>query len=209
MKQRSPIAVFFLVFITLGIYGIIWQVKTKNEMKQIGADIPSAWLLVIPFVSYYWLWQYSEGVEKVSNGETSAVMSFVLLFLLGGIGMAILQNEFNKLSGQAQPAFAPAPVGVGGPAAPIGPTPVAPIAAAPVDNLGTFAPATPSVPAPAQPITNPVPPVVAPAPGSDINPSSSTPQNGPTPPQPPVQPLVYGVLCYPFEALKRSTFISS
>jgi hypothetical protein len=110
MKQRSPIAVFFLTLITFGIYGLVWQVKTKNEMNALGADIPTAWLLIIPFVNYYWLWKYSQGVEKVTNGKLSGVLAFVLLFLVGVIGMAIIQNEFNTASPVAAgaPGFAPA-----------------------------------------------------------------------------------------------------
>jgi len=101
MKKRNPAAVFFLSLITLGIYGIVWSVKTKNEMNRIGATIPSAWLMIIPFVSIYWTWKYCEGVEKVTGNKLSQVMSFVLLFLLSIIGMAIVQSEFNKLSAVA------------------------------------------------------------------------------------------------------------
>lgn len=36
MKKRSPIAVLLLPFITLGIYSIVWQVKTKLEMNRSG-----------------------------------------------------------------------------------------------------------------------------------------------------------------------------
>lgn len=97
MKHRNPLAVFFLPLITLGIYGIVWFVKTKNEMNAQGSEIPTAWLIIIPFVNWWWLWKYSEGVDKVTKGELSTVISFILLFLLGSIGMAIIQNDFNKL----------------------------------------------------------------------------------------------------------------
>ena len=98
MKHRNPIAVFFLSLITFGIYALVWQVKTKGEMNKLGAKIPSAWLLIIPFVNIYWLWKYCEGIDKVTNSKLSGVMAFVLLFLLGSIGMAIIQNDFNLVS---------------------------------------------------------------------------------------------------------------
>lgn len=101
MKQRNPLAVFFLSIITLGIYGIVWYVKTKNEMNRLGAKIPTAWLIIIPLVSIYWMWKYSEGVGQVTKGEMSAPIAFILLFLLGNIGMAVIQIDFNKFSGQA------------------------------------------------------------------------------------------------------------
>ena len=107
MKQRSPIAVFFLSLITFGIYSIVWSVKTKNEMNKLGSEIPTAWLIIIPFVSLYWYWKYSEGVEKVTNGSISTVLSFVLLILLGIIGMAVLQNDFNKINAAPSGASVP------------------------------------------------------------------------------------------------------
>lgn len=151
MKQRSPIAVFFLSIITFGIYALVWAVKTKNEMNKLGAQIPTAWLIIIPFVSIWWVWKYSEGVEKVTNGKMSAVMAFVLQFLLSIIGMAIIQNEFNQ---------------VGSAAAGVGASPVTPVGPQPDESFGGPAqtPAAsvspspqPSEPVSVSPQTNPVP----------------------------------------------------
>lgn len=100
MKKRNPLAVFFLSLITFGIYSIVWYVKTKNEMNRLGAKIPTAWLIIIPIISLYWMWKYSEGVGQVTKNEMSAPIAFILLFLLGSIGMAIIQLDFNKLSSQ-------------------------------------------------------------------------------------------------------------
>jgi hypothetical protein len=90
--------VFFLSLITFGIYGLVWYVKTKNEMNAKGAQIPTAWLIIIPIANIYWLWKYSEGVESVTSKEMSAGLAFVLIFLLGVIGMAIVQSKFNAVS---------------------------------------------------------------------------------------------------------------
>jgi membrane protease YdiL (CAAX protease family) len=105
MTQRNPAAVFILCFITLGIYGLVWYVKTKGEMNARGADIPTAWLIIIPIVNFFWLWKWSQGVEKVTGGSTSAGVAFILMFLLGPIGAAIIQSKFNGVSGG--PAAAP------------------------------------------------------------------------------------------------------
>jgi hypothetical protein len=98
MTKRSPIAVLLLPIITLGIYGIVWYVKTKGEMVSKGAEIPTAWLLIVPIVNWWWAWKYSQGVEKVTKGGSSAGVTFALLFFLGCIGMAITQNAFNNIS---------------------------------------------------------------------------------------------------------------
>ncbi len=97
MKNRNPLAVFFLPFVTFGIYSLYWAVKTKGEMNQRGATIPTAWLIIVPFVNIWWLWKYSEGVEKVTDGKLSGVLAFILLWLLGSIGAAIVQDSFNKV----------------------------------------------------------------------------------------------------------------
>jgi hypothetical protein len=97
MKKRSPIAVLFLPFITFGIYGLVWYVKTKNEMNRLGANIPTAWLLIIPLANIYWLWVYGTGVTLVTKNAHSVLGSFLLRMFLGPIGCAITQNEFNKV----------------------------------------------------------------------------------------------------------------
>jgi hypothetical protein len=108
MKIRNPLAVFLLPFVTFGIYSLYWMVQTKVEMNNRGAKIPTAWLIIVPFVNIYWLWKYSEGVEQVTGGKLSGVLAFVLLWLLGSIGSAIIQDSFNKLGEQSPAAPAAA-----------------------------------------------------------------------------------------------------
>ena len=98
MKHRNPIMVILLSLITLGIYTLVWAVRTENEMNAKGAHIPTAWLLIIPLVDYYWLWKFSEGVEVVTSKKMGAVVAFCLLFFLGVIGMAIIQDKLNQVA---------------------------------------------------------------------------------------------------------------
>ena len=83
----------------------MWYVKTKREMNTQGAQIPTAWLIIIPIVNIYWLWKFCEGVDTVTRGGLSAVVSFLLLVVLSYIGavlslvvMAIIQNSLNKVA---------------------------------------------------------------------------------------------------------------
>lgn len=99
MKQRSPVAVFFLPMITFGIYSLVWYVKTKDEMNTVGAQIPTAWLLIVPIANLYWFWKYCEGVEVATRKQMSAPVALLLLLLTGVIGMAIIQSNFNKVAG--------------------------------------------------------------------------------------------------------------
>jgi hypothetical protein len=109
MKKRNIVAVLLLPFVTFGIYSIYWSVVTKNEMNALGAKIPTAWLLIVPFVNIWWLWKHSEGVEQVTAGKTQGVLAFILQWFLGSIGQAIIQDGFNKIGEAAPVAAAPAP----------------------------------------------------------------------------------------------------
>ncbi|MBA3500254.1 MAG: DUF4234 domain-containing protein [Deltaproteobacteria bacterium] len=94
-------AVILLTVVTFGIYALVWMVKTKGEMVKAGADIPTSWLIIVPIASIYWMWKFAGGVEHVTRGKQSQVMAFILMFVLGVIGMAIIQAELNKVDGAA------------------------------------------------------------------------------------------------------------
>ena len=72
--------------------------KTKDEMNAKGANIPTAWLLIVPIANLIWLWNYGKGVEQVTAGQTNAATVFILVILLGSIGMAVAQSNFNKIA---------------------------------------------------------------------------------------------------------------
>lgn len=98
MTKRSVVLVIVFSLITFGIYHLYWYVKTKDEMLAMGASIPTGWLLIIPFANIYWIWKWSMGVEHVSRGRLSGPVTFLLMFLLGVIGTAILQATFNSVA---------------------------------------------------------------------------------------------------------------
>ena len=99
MKNRSPIAVFFFSLFTIFIYTWYWSVKTKGEMNMLGEKIPTAFIWLIPIVGpIWWTWKYSEGVEHITHEKLSGVLAFIVLWLLGPIGNAIVQDHFNKIS---------------------------------------------------------------------------------------------------------------
>ena len=95
MIKRSVAAVIILSIVTFGIYSLVWLVKTKNEMVKQGADIPTAWLLIVPIASIYWFWKWAGGVEHATKGKSSQAVTFILVFLLSIIGMAIVQVALN------------------------------------------------------------------------------------------------------------------
>ena len=98
MTKRSPVAVFVLSIVTLGIYALYWLVRTKTEMNSNGASIPTAWYLIIPLANIWWYWKFSQGVEKVTNKGMSAGVVFLMLWLLPIIGSAIIQSTLNEVT---------------------------------------------------------------------------------------------------------------
>ncbi len=168
MRQRSIPKMILLSIVTLGIYSVYWSVSTKNEMNRLGAQVPTAWLLIIPFVSIYWVWKYSQAVEQITSSKVSAPLAFVVEYFLGFIGDLIIQTEFNKLAtapaaDSSQPYGPPAAAGplpdntFGGPVAPTppaAPIPVTPAVyappATPVEQPAAYTP--PAAPAEANPV---------------------------------------------------------
>lgn len=128
MKNRNPLLVFLFGLITCGLYSWYWAVKTKGEMNKLGEKIPTAWIWLIPFIGgIWWYWKYSEGVEHVTKAKLSGVLAFIVLFLLGDIGQAIVQSSFNDVqavSATVTPVSTPvAPTEPQPPIAPIAPQP--------------------------------------------------------------------------------------
>jgi hypothetical protein len=97
MKNRNPILVVILTLVTCGFYGIYWYVSTKEEMKKLGADIPTAWLIIVPLVNLWWLWRWAKGVEQVTKGAWGAVPACLLRWFLAIIGIPLTQSHFNKV----------------------------------------------------------------------------------------------------------------
>ena len=102
MTKRSPITIFFLSIITFGIYLIVWRIKTKREMNNLGCNIPTSWLMIVPLANIWWLWEYSAGVEKVTNGKYSQAVAFLLLALIPLVGDSIMQDAFNNVNQVSQ-----------------------------------------------------------------------------------------------------------
>ncbi len=98
MTQRNPGLVLLLSMFTFGIYSLIWFVKSKEEMNAQGAEIPTAWFLIIPILNLLWLWKFSQGVERVTRQGMSAGLAFALFLFLGPLGFVLTQINFNKVA---------------------------------------------------------------------------------------------------------------
>jgi hypothetical protein len=97
MTNRSPVAVLLLPIITLGIYSLVWLVKTKREMNElVTPKVPTTWLMIVPIANFVYLWKFSAAVTQVTKGAAGQGTAFALMLLLGPIGQAVVQSWLNK-----------------------------------------------------------------------------------------------------------------
>lgn len=100
IKHRNPFLVLLFALITFGIYGIVWMVKTTNELSSVpgSANPKLLWLwIILPiagFVSIYIIWKNTESITKLTGGNH--IMLFVLWLLVAPVGIILFQMEMNK-----------------------------------------------------------------------------------------------------------------
>jgi hypothetical protein len=119
-KLRHPLAAFGLVFLTLGIYYLVWYFKINRELRDLGRAtgeeerlgrrpgvsllaISVGWLVLVPpFVSFYRTMQRIEAAQELSG--TSDRVNAWLGFALYVAGLMTLpveiiyaQSELNRL----------------------------------------------------------------------------------------------------------------
>ncbi len=98
VKERNVVLVYLFSIITLGIYGIYWIISTKNEFNKLGAEIPTAFLLIVPIVNIYWVYKYCEGYSNHVRKDNNAILWFVVYIFAGFLIPAFVQIELNKLA---------------------------------------------------------------------------------------------------------------
>ena len=102
VRKRNVVVVCALSIVTFGVYTIYWLVRTKEELNALGAQIPTAWLLLVfPTGSLYWLYKYAEGVAQVLDKRDSPVLWFLLLtsFIWSLFPVVVVQEKLNQMAG--------------------------------------------------------------------------------------------------------------
>ncbi len=119
-KIRHPLAVFGLVFLTLGIYYFVWYYKVNRELRDLGRAtgeeerlgrspftsllaITLGWLIIVPpFVSFYRTFRRVEAAQELSG--TRDRVNVWLGFVLYIVGLLVLpvevvyaQSELNRV----------------------------------------------------------------------------------------------------------------
>ena len=98
IKFKNPFFVYLFTIITFGFYGIVWQVKSKRDMVAIGADIPTSWLLIVPFANFFWTYKWIAGYCHLKeNGNPLLHFIGAVLFFPYALCLPyLIQSEINK-----------------------------------------------------------------------------------------------------------------
>ena len=99
-------AVFFIIAlfvvptgVVAGAIGRVWEwavVKTIEEMKAKGIQLPNDWRYFAPFSTYAWLWKFSKGIEAITDRRIRAAGVFAAVFFLGIIGFVIIRAVVQR-----------------------------------------------------------------------------------------------------------------
>jgi hypothetical protein len=114
-KLRNPLGVVGLSIITLGIYYIFWWYFINREMRDLGRArntdlgqnpgnsvlaITLGALIIVPAIVSMWRTcdriQRSQEVAGVDRGANGPII-FILLLLIGPVGLWYAQSELNKV----------------------------------------------------------------------------------------------------------------
>ncbi len=96
LQYRNLWGIIGLSIITFGFYLVYWIVASKCELNESGAKIPTAWLLIIPLVQFYFLYKFAEGYCAVMfKDQSQTIAYFLLIMLLFPIGALIMQSKIN------------------------------------------------------------------------------------------------------------------
>jgi len=96
-KERKIWLIYLLGFLTFGIYFIYWFYVTSKELQELGADIPSFILFLLPVANLYWVYRYIEEWARIT-GKDNPILYF-LVFLFFNIAIPFLvQKELNNIA---------------------------------------------------------------------------------------------------------------
>ena len=151
VKLRNPLGVVGLSLITLGIYYFFWWYFINREMRDFGRArgvdlgqspgnsvlaVTLGWIIIVPAIVSMWRTsdriQRSQEVAGVERGANGPII-FILLLLIGPVGVWYAQSELNK-AWEAQASVGPPSLPATEQAAPA--PPAAPAPAQPEDPTG-------------------------------------------------------------------------
>lgn len=115
IEKRSIGTCILLSIITLGIYGLVWEIRMAKEAISVKDEKDSGTLEIVlmiflPFLGYYLTEKkFAEGCHNMKyEKEDRSIIYLVLgLFGLGLIAICMLQSDLNRLYDALSQGFMP------------------------------------------------------------------------------------------------------
>lgn len=98
IKYKNPWMIYLYSIASFGIYGLVWQIKSKRDLVALGANIPTSWLLLVPFANLVWMYKWIDGYCHV-KGKDSGFLLFVgslFFFPIAMILPYLIQSAINE-----------------------------------------------------------------------------------------------------------------
>jgi len=96
--------VLFAPFIALAVGLIVALVTMPSSASDNSATITIVMSLVYGIsilailpISFYWFFKFSKAVGQYTNGQLNTAVTFILLWILRFIGLAVVQDHFNDM----------------------------------------------------------------------------------------------------------------
>lgn len=112
VQKRSIATCIILTIVTCGIYGIFWFISLTDDTRTLSSDLTGAsggtafLLTLITCGIYGFYWAYKQGTRidaaRTARGlapsNQGAIYLILMIFGLGIVGYALMQNEINNLA---------------------------------------------------------------------------------------------------------------
>jgi hypothetical protein len=94
------------------------SVNTVSQSSQSSLSLPAFLVILLGFfavfiISAVWFFKFSKAIDEYTKGKMSTAVSFVILWLVHLIGVALIQDVFNEMEGESMPTTNPVPAPVG------------------------------------------------------------------------------------------------
>lgn len=96
IQNKNVFLVYLFAFLSCGIYSTIWTIQSKRDMNALGANIPTSWLMLVPFANIYFLYKYCEGFSNEVKKDNSPILWFAVSIFAGPLLPFFVQSELNK-----------------------------------------------------------------------------------------------------------------
>ena len=102
LNPPSKAKIWLLSLVTLGFYFYYWCVRSQIDVNRSAKQqiVPSCWYLAVPGLNYYWMWLYTEALQKVSYNRIKATDVFLVYVICTSfLGLPLsIGNFFNSSS---------------------------------------------------------------------------------------------------------------